>query len=176
MQAINYKGYSVYSDGRVWRPARTLTRSDGVARNFKGGWAATRTHTGPKGAGGGYVRIDLYIPTPDGPVFEYWSLHRLVAMLFIPNPNMLPDVNHKDGVRNHNWKGNLEWMTRSDNQKHAYRTGIRAYHGMSDEMAKAIWHARNVQKRKLLDVANEFSVSLQTVSRIAKGEHHAFKP
>lgn len=51
-------------------------------------------------------------------------IHRLVAKLFIPNPNNLPQVNHKDGNKNNNCKNNLEWCTDSDNKKHAYKTGL----------------------------------------------------
>ena len=44
------------------------------------------------------------------------EVHRLVAMAFIPNKCAKPEVNHKDGVRNHNCVSNLEWATRSENQ------------------------------------------------------------
>jgi hypothetical protein len=46
---------------------------------------------------------------------------RIVALLFIPNPKKLPHVNHKDGDRSNNLKGNLQWTTISENNKHAYR-------------------------------------------------------
>ena len=51
-------------------------------------------------------------------------IHRLVAKLFIPNPNNLPQVNHKDGNKKNNCKNNLEWCTDSDNKKYAYKTGL----------------------------------------------------
>ena len=51
-------------------------------------------------------------------------IHRLVAELFIPNPNNLLQVNHKDGNKENNCKNNLEWCTDSDNKKHAYKTGL----------------------------------------------------
>ena len=40
---------------------------------------------------------------------------------FQKNPNNLPHVNHKDGVRDNNVNSNLEWSTISDNLKHSYR-------------------------------------------------------
>ena len=42
-------------------------------------------------------------------------IHRLVAIAFIPNPNNLYTVNHKDGNRNNNRLDNLEWLSLKDN-------------------------------------------------------------
>jgi len=50
-------------------------------------------------------------------------VHRLVASAFIPNPLCHPDVNHKDSNRANPRVDNLEWVTRSENQKHAVRFG-----------------------------------------------------
>lgn len=48
------------------------------------------------------------------------TIHRIVAEAFIPNPQCLPEVNHKDGVKSNCALDNLEWVTVSYNQKHAY--------------------------------------------------------
>lgn len=44
-----------------------------------------------------------------------YSIHRLVAISFIPNPDNLPIVHHKDGNRLNNNKDNLEWTTNKGN-------------------------------------------------------------
>ena len=45
-------------------------------------------------------------------------IHRLVAILFIENPNDLPQVNHIDGNKLNNCVDNLEWITSSNNHRH----------------------------------------------------------
>lgn len=47
-------------------------------------------------------------------------IHRLVAEAFIPNPNNLPEVNHKDRDRSNNKVENLEWISPEDNKAHAH--------------------------------------------------------
>lgn len=51
-------------------------------------------------------------------------IHRLVATAFVPNPNSYPQINHKDGNKTNNHYSNLEWVTQSQNQRHAYTIGL----------------------------------------------------
>ena len=69
---------------------------------------------------GGYRTV--HIKHSDNPEF----VHRLVAETFIHNddPTHKTDVNHIDGNKLNNSVDNLEWISRSDNVKHAYQIGL----------------------------------------------------
>lgn len=69
----------------------------------------------------GYFLHEL---TKDG-VAKKFKRSRLVAIAFKPNPNNLREVNHEDGNKANDHLSNLEWMSTSDNEKHAYRTGLK---------------------------------------------------
>ena len=59
--------------------------------------------------------------------FTTLKVHRLVAEMFIPNPENKPQVNHKNSVRKDNHVDNLEWCTVSENGLHSFRTGNRIH-------------------------------------------------
>lgn len=56
-------------------------------------------------------------------------VHRLVAEAYIQNPDALPEVNHKDGNKWNNTAENLEWVSKSENAKHAFDLGLRSVDG-----------------------------------------------
>ena len=65
----------------------------------------------------GYIRINL---CKNG-VVKFFLLHRIVAEVFIPNPNNLPQVNHKDENKQNNCSLNLEWVTAEENMNYGTR-------------------------------------------------------
>lgn len=69
----------------------------------------------------GYTYVTLSDGSKNG---KQWTIHRLVAMTFIPNPENKPCVNHKDGIKDNNVVTNLEWCTYKENTQHAIRTGL----------------------------------------------------
>ena len=119
-----------------------------------------------------YPRISLY---QNGELKKV-LVHVLVAKACIPNPNNLPVVNHIDNVRSNNRVENLEWVTYSENQKHAVRIGARkiprgAKHPLSkltqeeaDEIRKVHISAHPEYGAKAL--AEKYDVTLRTIYRI----------
>ena len=67
-----------------------------------------------------YYSVQLY--NKNG--LKVCNIHRLVAEAFIPNPDNLPVVNHKDGNIHNNSVDNLEWCTQGYNLKHAVDIGL----------------------------------------------------
>ena len=65
----------------------------------------------------GYLRVSLYKNSKVSCKF----VHRLVAQNFIPNPNNLEYVNHKDEDKSNNDASNLEWCTRRYNNSYGTR-------------------------------------------------------
>ena len=59
----------------------------------------------------GYCKIGL--------MYKTLQAHRIVAQTFIPNPNNLPEVNHKDENKLNNNVENLEWVSRQRNAEHS---------------------------------------------------------
>ena len=103
----NYEGlYEVSNMGRV-RSLDRMETFDGVARPRKG----KELSQIPKR---GYLLVKL---CKDGRVRAAY-VHRIVASAFIPNPNGLPEVNHKDECKTNNDVSNLEWCDRTYNARY----------------------------------------------------------
>lgn len=69
----------------------------------------------------GYLKVGLY--TKEGRQRQV-SLHRIVAMAFVPGHEPGLHVNHIDGVKTNNSPSNLEWVTSEQNIEHATRIGL----------------------------------------------------
>jgi hypothetical protein len=120
----------------------------------------------------GYLKISLCLDD----VRRTPQVHRLVASAFIPNPLNLPQVNHKDGCKTNNCKDNLEWVSRSENIKHAYSTGLMDTRGEKNSRHK-FTEAQILECLKLLkdglsgaEAGRRVGIPMKTVSRLKRGK------
>lgn len=102
-------------------------------------------------------------------------VHRLVAIHFIPNPLNKPTVNHLNGNATDSRVENLEWATISENNLHAYRTGLSKPKKMIGEKnGRAKLTQKDADKIRLMcskgikqkDIANHFNISISVVNNI----------
>ena len=71
----------------------------------------------PHDNGRGYLRVHLTKENTSKNI----RVHRLVALAFIPNPNNLPEINHRDENKKNNCVENLEWCDRGYNVNYGTR-------------------------------------------------------
>lgn len=102
------------------------------------------------------------------------SVHRLVAEAFIPNPNNLPQINHKDGNKLNNSVSNLEWISSRGNQLHAlnnklYNTAVGESYHRSNLVENDIIEIRKLWDSNLytqLELGNIFKTTKSTINHI----------
>jgi hypothetical protein len=104
-------------------------------------------------------------------------VHKLVALAFVVNTNSKPQVNHIDGNKSNNHADNLEWVTSSENHRHAFKLGLRKpirgeKHGackLSNQDVVEIIKLVELGKSKS-EIAKQFSIHFQHVYRLINKE------
>lgn len=119
---------------------------------------------------GGYLVIRLW--NPDTRKHEQRYIHRIVAKVFLDNPNKYKYVNHIDGNKKNNCVENLEWCSAKDNTKHAYDNGL-AKHGEKSTSSKLTQDQVNeirstYKKGKItyVELGKIYGISKQQIERI----------
>ena len=106
------------------------------------------------------------------------TVHRVIAKAFVPKIEGKDFVNHKDGNKQNNCADNLEWVTRSENQKHAYKMNLRSSKG--EKNPRSILNqndADNIRAEYIkgdeefgeTGLAKKYGVSRQTISAVICG-------
>ena len=108
--------YEVSNFGNVRSVDRVVNYNDGRKFHYKGQIRKIKKHPN------GYLFCDLSKNTKH----KTFNVHRLVAQAFLPNPNNLPEVNHRDENKTNNCVDNLEWCTHLHNVNYGTATQRRA--------------------------------------------------
>lgn len=120
----------------------------------------------------GYLYVRLYKNSKS----KWFTLHRLVAEAFIPNPENKSQVNHIDEDKTNNVVSNLEWMTPKDNANHGTRTS-RMIISKSIPIA-AIKDETRLEFKSQKHCATELGLSAGCISECLSGKrktHGGFK-
>lgn len=160
----NYPNYQVSNLGNV----RSITHYDALGRLRHGITKKLKKH--PKG----YLSVVLRHS-------DLKLVHRLVAMAFLGDLSKSLDVNHKDGNKQNNVVGNLEWVTKSENQKHRYdvlgkitENQTKAIRGLAqkrkEEARKNILQTWINSDMTLKELSMLTGASKSTLSRIRNGK------
>ena len=123
----------------------------------------------------GYLMVGLW----GNGKYKTYSVHRIVAKHFVPNPDNLPQVNHKDTNKQNNIFSNLEWCTNSINIKHAHANNLMSHanyakgqnHGMSKNSNELIVYIKELigQGLRNFEIANMLNLRQNYISRIRHG-------
>lgn len=103
----NYPHYMISDNGEI----KSLSRKNGAGTRIK------ERILKPDFSSRGYSRVTL----SNEKGIKRYSVHRLVALHFIPNPENKPFINHIDNNPRNNNVSNLEWCTHSENMIHAQK-------------------------------------------------------
>jgi hypothetical protein len=129
MKAIpGYPNYSVTKDGKVWSELKQIFLKE-------------------VDNGNGYKKVMLC----DKLTKKAYLIHRIVALTYLDNIDNKPCVNHKNGIKSDNRLENLEWCTYSENNKHAFRTGLKCHSEL--QKSKISKNAEKYSCKIVLDTA-----------------------
>ena len=124
--------------------------------------------------------LKLYINKRNGYVYRNLNknsleknhrVHRLVAETFIPNPNNLPQINHKDGNKQNNCVDNLEWCTCKENMQHAYKLGLANNNNQKIKVLQYDLKNNLIAKYdSLLEASKQTNISISNISLCINGK------
>lgn len=157
----------------IWKPIRGLENYYSVSNL---GQVRSRKSVLKSRITRGYLYVVLEVADGEFRFRRNIPVHRLVAQEFCLNRLNRKEVNHKDGNKLNNNAKNLEWVSRSENQRHAYSLGLMlkpvGKRKFSDETIKKVFELRQKQY-KHKEIASKLGMGQSTVTHILLGTRRA---
>lgn len=104
-------------------------------------------------------------------------VHKLVAIAFVDNPENKKYVNHIDGIKSNNTFENLEWVTASENMKHAFDNGLCTTIGdshfgskLNEDLVRQLRYIKANTSISYLKLAEKLNLNEATIMRAIKGQ------
>lgn len=159
------ENYEVSNTGKVKRLDTIVTRSDGQSYVLLGRILKQENLKR------GYKRITFC----NNNITSRMSVHRIVAINFIDNPDNKPCVNHIDGNTSNNTVENLEWCTYSENEKHSYSI-LNKLNNNRKLNSEDVLNIKNSAcfgvNGNIKDLAFTYSVDVSTIYNILKNKYY----
>lgn len=154
-----YEGiYEVNELGQVRSVDRIVECKDGSIRKYKG------KELNPSMDKGGYALVHL---NKNG-IVKTCKVHRLVADEFLPNPDNLPEIHHKNHDRKDNRTENLKWVSRSEQMDDHWRAAI-------GTRLRVVGHGIDKIFISSREVERELGVDRTSILKVAKGKFKQIK-
>lgn len=156
-ELVDYPGYWIYPNGQLWSD-----KSQKFLKDSAGGYR------------GKYRKYMLYVNEKQ----KMKYVHRLLMQYFgPPMPENATEVNHIDGNTANNCLGNLEWVSSSQNTRHAANCGLFSRVKLNPDQVKEIKIKLRDEPEyhgKTANIAREYGVSYRVISQIKHGKNWSY--
>ena len=175
IDAIRSRYLIVQEDGRIFRCIKADAKGNLLSPDYREVKVQTHKPTGR-----------VYFNLSWKGLTKSVLVNRVVALRYLPNPQNLPQVNHVDGDKSHNYlrqptpelrakwgEFQLAWSSGADNERHAHQTGLKSGRGSANSNAKLtaqdVLAIRASQETPTV-LAARYGVGRSTISNILKGK------
>ena len=147
--------------GRIRTKDRIVIRKDGRKYPIKGRVLKQRLRPDS------YMEVNFRVNNKPVKLLS----HRVIAASHLPNPNNLPEVNHKDNDRTNNAVSNLEWCTREYNQDYKEKYGVSAAEAVGQPViAVNLETGRVLRFETRSEAARKLGIDVSSIVKVVKGK------